>query len=336
MVRCFLLALLASLMGLSCAKLTEYDLSWESSLRVYSPEDLSLVASFPEVTAPRSMMIVPGMVFVASTEGIVYSFDAETRELIAQHQVGPASASGYGRMVFSPTEGTAYLIGATGKILELSIPDCEVLDEFSLGTSPFDLEVTAGNPGYLWVADASSNTIYQVRLSDNLNLANTHFYGTQIVQCMEGLWGTDTLIVGTSDLVYRVEVMAAGGIRKTYLNITGTFTALGAIANSAYLTAVRQTTLGMTLGMLEPYANMTVPTVPYFTGTVSVTGTLHRTADARDYNHSVVLSYLGDLTCRLSLYHYWDPEGIVKSVDIQGYPLDMQVSGGGDIYVLSY
>lgn len=333
MVRCSLLALVASLMGLSCAKLTEYDLSWESSLRVYSPEDLSLVASFPEMTAPRSMMIVPGMVFVASTEGIVYSFDAVTRELIAQHQVGPASASGYGRMVFSPTEGTAYLIGATGKILELSIPDCEVLDEFSLGTSPFDLEVTAGNSGYLWVADASSNNIYQVRLSDNLNLATTHFYGTQIVQCMEALWGADTLIVGTSELVYRVEIMAAGGIRKSYVgDVSGSFTALGAIANSGNLAAVRQTTLGI----LEPYASMSVPPVPSFTGLVSAPGSLHRTADAGDYNHAIVLSYLGDMTCRLSRYYYWDPAEIVHSVDIQGYPMDMQVSGGGDIYVLAY
>lgn len=333
MVRYFLMVVLASLVGLSCSELTEYDLSWESSLRVYSPEDLSLVASFPEMTAPRSMMIVPGMIFVASTEGIVYSFDAETRELIGEHQVGPASASGYGRMVFSPTEGTAYLIGATGKILELSIPDCEVLDEFSPAASPFDLEITTGNPGHLWVADAYSNNVYQVRLSDNLALDHTHFLDTQIVQCMEALWGADTLIVGTSSLVYRVETSVSGGIRKTYVaDVSGSFVALGSIANTGKLAVVKDNSLGL----LNPYAMYTVPPEPSITGKLFVEGSLHRTADAGDYNHAIVLSYLGDMTCRLSRYYYWDPAEIVHSVDIQGYPLDMQVSGGGDIYVLSY
>ena len=320
-------------MGISCTGLTEYDLSYESSLRVYSPVDLSLVASYPEMISPRCIMIIPGMVFVASTEGRVYSFDSETRELTGDYQVGAPSASGYGRMVHSPSEGTAYLIGATGKILELSIPECQVLDEFSVCSSPFDLEISMGFHGYLWVADAYSNSIFQVRLSDNKLFGQKEFMDTEVIQCIDALWASDTLIVGTSSLAYRVWNPGSGGLVRTFLaDVAGSFQSLDAIWSTDCMIAVKDNLLGV----LKPFSFYTVPPEPSFTREVCIEGSLHEAGYAGDSQHGFALGYLGDMTCRLWKYYYVGSGEILFSEEIPGYPLDLKVSGGGDIYVLSY
>ncbi len=326
-------AFAAALVLLSCAGVTEYDLNWQSSLRVYSPSDLSLIASYPEMTSPRSMMITPGMVFVASTEGVVYAFDSQTRELLGEHVVGAPSASGYSAMVHSPSEGTAYLAGTTGMILELSLPDCQVIDEFSVCSSPFDLAVSNGFHGYLWIADASSNTIFQVKLSDNSLAGQKAFLETEIIQCIEPIWSSDSIMVGTSSLVYRVWNSGSGGLVRTFLtDAMGSFSTLDAIVNTLQLTAV----MDSRLGVLYPFAYDTIPPEPSFKKFVQIEGSLHRAGDAGDGQHAFALTYLGNLTCRLWKYFYVGSGEILFSSDIPGYPLDMQVSGGGDIYVLSY
>lgn len=330
---CFLYPFAAVLLLLSCAGVTEYDLNWQSSLRVYSPSDLSLIASYPEMTSPRSMMITPGMVFVASTEGVVYAFDSQTRELLGEYVVGAPSASGYSAMVHSPSEGTAYLTGATGKILELSLPDCQVIDEFSVCSSPFDLAVSSGFRGYLWIADAYSNSIYQIKLSDNSLAGQKAFLDSEIIQCVEPLWSSDTIMVGTSSLAYRVWNSGSGGLVRTYLlDAMGSFSALDAMVNTQQLAAVKDNSLGL----LDPFASYTIPPEPSFKKIVYIQGSLHRTGDAGDGQHAFALGYMGDMTCRLWKYYYVGNGDILCSEDIPGYPLDMQVSGGGDIYVLSY
>lgn len=319
--------------GLSCTDVTEVDMIWESSLLLFSAEDLSLIASFPEIKSPRCFMIYPGMIFVASAEGTVYALDAESHEITGEYKVGPASPSGYCRMIFSPSEGTAYLIGAMGSILELSIPDCEVLDELHVCSAPFDLEITDGNPGYLWVADAMSNAIFLVKLSGNQQSGRVNYPDETVLQCMETSPGNDTLIVGTSILVYRLELLNGLTLRNTPLpEPTGSFESISAIPDTTSYIAVKDNIVGQ----LNPFGMSGVPPQNPYIHTESIPGLIHMTAPANNGRHMIILSYSGNGISMLASYDYVWPIGIDNTAEFEGFPLDFQASGDGNLYVLTY
>ena len=278
-------------------------------------------------------MTYPGMIFVASTDGTVYALDAESREITGEYTVGPASSSGYSSMVFSPSEGTAYLIGAMGSILELSMPDCEVLDEFQVCPTPFALEVGDGATQCLWVADAQSNTVYQLKLSNNQKIGSIRYPEEAVVQCMEASPGRDTLLVGTSFLLYRVEILNGVTLRNTYIpNLTFSAISISAIPNTdSYIAASSGS-----IGQLNPFGYSQVPPLDPYVFRDDLPGALHMTDAANDDHHMIALSYLGDGVSRFSSYNFIGPMGIDNTAEFEGYPLDFHVSGEGNIYVLTY
>jgi len=319
--------------GMSCTNMAEYDITWQSSLVTLSSVDLSVTSVFQEVTSPRCIMVCPGYVFIASTEGKVYSFSTAGRELTGESIVGAPSPSGYSGMVYSPDEGTAYLIGAAGKILELSIPDCLVIDEFTVCASPAELEISPGNPGFLWVADPTENTIHRVNLQTNASYGQVNYSGETLFQCMEASFARDTLLVGTSYLVYRLEVLESGGLRSTFIDgLTGSFEDISAIPGEAFYIAV----VSDMIGVLYPYGDYTFSPSSSFTAYDALEGDLHQTAAGSDSVHAYVLSYLGGGISRISSFSCGEDIGIDRYVDLEGYPLDIEVSEEGDIYVLAY
>lgn len=162
---------------LSCVEITEYDSVYSGRLLVVSPEDFNIVSEGVDISGASSFLVSRYGVFVASTEGTVYSYELESLELQGISTVGLPSAAGYSDMVYSSLERSAYLIGILGTILELDLPDCMVVDEFSVCQSPVSLALGSGSNSH-YVADDPSNWIYQLSIENNIPYTSTQINGS--------------------------------------------------------------------------------------------------------------------------------------------------------------
>lgn len=330
---------IAVLLASSCTNITEYELIYSAGLNVISPEDFSVVASFPEVKSARCMMPHQGLMYVVSSEGFIYSYDLDSLTLIDQHQIGPPTPSGYNKMIFCPWDNSAYLIGALGYILQLSLPDCEVIDQFSVCASPVDLAITSGTPGYLWVVDGQANSIDQVLPITNVSCHTVNIPDHYRIQCIEpSSFYPDSLLVGTSDGICRIEVLSAGNVRLTWAaDLFTSWQSLCSIPYDSNFVAIKGGNAHQ-VGELCVYdlGTYIIPP-PKFYNVDMIDGESFLTAAANDGMHVYALSYVGDGTSRLVSYRYSDPPyGIDREADFQGYPLDLKVSDTGMIYVLTY
>ncbi|MEA3266163.1 MAG: hypothetical protein U9P42_04395, partial [Candidatus Fermentibacteria bacterium] len=145
-------AVICSIFFINCTDLTEYELAFKAGLHVIAPEDFTVISTISDMPGARSLMIYPGNIFIASTEGFIYRYDSETLELVEAYQVATPSPAGFSQMVYCSLKNTAYLISSLGKILEVSLPECTVIDEFSVCESPTKLALGPGSE-YLFVAD---------------------------------------------------------------------------------------------------------------------------------------------------------------------------------------
>jgi len=317
-----------------CTDITEQENTLLAGLTVLSPDDFSVVCNLEGFSNARCIMVLPGYIFVLSADGKLYRIDATTFEEIVEFTVGPASVTGYSSMAFSPNEGTIYLIGAYGTILEVSFPDCEVLDEFPVGTAPMDLEITKGIPGYLWVADAGDNSISQVKLDNNVAYTSYHYQPDFVYQCMEASKWNDSLLVGTSIMVSRLEALSPGLVRNSFMDEEAMgVTDVSAIPNDSNFVVISTENY---IGVLCAYDRLFYPDPPdRFYNSLPVSGSMFVLAAANDNLHTFALGYTGDGMSRLYRYSYI-AANMQECVDLPGFPLDMKVSGTGMIYILTY
>lgn len=319
-----------------CADITEYNSEYEAGLTVLSPDDFSVVGTVTGLSNPRCMLVYPGYLFVISTDGVLYRVDTETLEITGEFTIGASSSAGYSKIEFSPREGNAYLIGAQGKIIEVSLPGCQIVDEFSVCPAPIDLAVTGGYPGYLWVADGSENSIHQVKLDNNDDYYTLNYPQEYAFRCMEASIYDDSLLVGTSILVSRVEALAPGSIRSGFmLDTMMGLSGLCRIPNDSNFVVVNSG--GNQIGELCPYDRNTYPSPPpRFYNDDPIEGSLFHVVAANDNHHVFAFGYLNGGMSRLYRYSYIYPFGINDHTDVSGYPLDIEVSGTGLIYILTY
>ncbi|MCK5842448.1 MAG: hypothetical protein KAH31_09790, partial [Candidatus Sabulitectum sp.] len=62
-------------------------MAFKAGLHVIAPEDFTVISTISDMPGARSLMIYPGNIFVASTEGLIYRYDSETLELVEAYQV---------------------------------------------------------------------------------------------------------------------------------------------------------------------------------------------------------------------------------------------------------
>lgn len=309
-----------------CLSVTEHEMAFRAGLHIISSEDFSTITTISNIRGARSILIYPGNIFVVSTEGVIYRYDSATFELLGEYQIAAPSPAGFSEIVLCTNKNTAYLIGPFGKILEISLPDCTVIDEFSVCESPIKLALGSGSD-YLFVADGVSSKIYQVAVSNNTAYDHVSVYFS--INCMEPAQNPDSLLVGTSNGVSLIEVLSLSDLRVTEVS-TIAFYALAAIPNDTLFVGVA----GGDIGMVNPWVSFTWPPGPFFYQNVSVSGDTYFVAVGSDWKHAYLLSYLGDNVSRLLSYNYLSYK-IDQTIDIPGYPLGFEVSGSGNIYVLT-
>lgn len=324
-------AVICSILFLGCTNLTEHDMAFKAGLHIISPEDFTIITTISDMPGARSLMVYPGNIFIASTEGLIYRYDSETLEMVEAYQVAAPSPAGFSQMVYCSLKNTAYLIGSLGNILEVSLPECTVIDEFMVCQSPTKLALGPSSE-YLFVADGPSTRVHQVSIDNNQAYDNFWIYFD--IFCMEPSPNPDSMLVGTSSGIHLIEVLSPTDIRGTVLYDEGALLALAAVPDDTIFVGVRGI-LHASVGIVDVFVpEFADPPPPEFYGAIEIEGTTHFLAMGKDWQHAYVLSYLGDNTSRLISYNYRFSETPLE-LDLPGFPLDLKVSGDGVIYVLT-
>ena len=324
-----LLCGLVSITG--CHKVTEFDEAFNGGLYVISSQDFTTTNYVPGIIGARSLLVYPGNIFIASTEGVVFRFDSESMTLVDEYIVGTAYPSGFTQMALNASGNSAYLIGSYGQIVELSLPDCTVKDIFTVCHSPVAIAFAPGIPSYLYVGDGPSHSINQVSASTNTLLTSEESFFN--INCIEPGWYADTILVGTSDPLIMIQEHGQGSISLNASNITGARNAqaISSIPYDSTFVVVSDSTIGV----LEFFENP-APGEPFgaVNNAVRLTGSNHLMAMGTDWQHAYILSYIGDFTCRLTSYNYAFNQ-IDEEVDLPGFPLGIETTSSGNIYVLT-
>lgn len=330
-MRIFCAVMFFSTIIMSCTNLTEHDTAFKAGLHVISPGDFSTIGTISDIAGARSLLIYPGNIFIASTEGFIYRYDSGTLELVEAYQVAAPSPAGFSQMVYCSLKNTVYIIGPLGKILEMSMPDCTVIDEFSICESPTKLALGHGSE-YLFVADGPSTRVHQVLIDNNEAYDNVWLYFD--IFCMEPSPNPDSTLVGTSGGIHLIEVLSPTDLRGTQLSSEGACLALASVPDDTIFVGVKGIR-SASVGIVDVFMPQFVdPPPPEFYETIGIDGTVHFLAMGQDWQHAYVLSYLGDNTSRLISYNYRSSE-TPQELDIPGFPLDLKISGDGVIYVLT-
>lgn len=321
-----------------CGEITEYDLLYTSELRVFSGVSLELVETIETDADSRCLLVMNKRIYLGCTDGFVRCYNEDTHTLLEEVQVGLPSITGYSDMEYSPAEESIYLIGAMGSILELAATDCEVLDEFSVSPFPSLLRMSTGDPGFLWVTDTSLNDVFQIHPLTNGTCNTLGIPSCFQLSTLEPSAREDSLLVGTSGGYYRLEVTSSGALRSTLVaNFPWSCLALSRNPiDSNFVTAVNmnQHTL---VGEMRVYSDSSgVLPASVFFHSVEIAGDifLMETADRDDRVY--ILSSHGTGESCLSSYRPGEEFGLEAQVDIPGNPLDLSVSEGGEVYVLTY
>ena len=297
---------------------------------MHSP-DLSVVHTIEGISGARSLCVLPDCFIVATTEGTVIRFDLESYQQTGCFTIGSPSPSGYFEIEYSQIESTVYIIGALGQILELSVPEMEFLHGFSICETPMDIEIASGKP-FFYVADASSRRIYEV--SKENNAAGRHATLLSSPICMAIDQCQDTMLVGTMG---ETELVSTG--EDVMRRRTADFFP-GILAIETLHDENNETRL---CAVIDCYSGGCVATVlnywpgfssdPIMVGIKPIDGDIHYICTDSYGDYAYVLSYLGDNTSRLVCYS--SNYNIEDQVDLQGYPLDLELSPGGTLLVLT-
>ncbi len=314
-----------------CTDLTEFDYSLQAGINILSTPDLSVVHTIENISGARSLCFLPGCVIVATTEGTLLRFDLVSYQQTGVFSIGSPSSAGYFEIEYSPTENSIYIIGGLGQIIELSVPDLEFIDDFIICQTPVDIEIPTNieNPNF-YLAGATSRRIFEVRKGTN-NLSRVcDLYVSPT--CMAIDHAQDTILVGTLGTTALVSI---GGttMKRRVMNSFPGILAIEAIPNDTTLCAVFDN-FSTEIATILNYLSSSVVPVPLWTGEVIIDGDTHYMCVESEGSHVYVLSYLGDGTSRLVSYNcsgYF----IESQVDLQGYPLDIAISPGGTLLVLT-
>lgn len=311
-----------------CTDLTEFDSAIKGGVNIFSAMDLSTVHTVQDIEGARSLCVIPDGFLVATTRGIVNRYDIDSYQKTGSFAVGNPSPSGFFEMEYSSSESSVYLIGSLGQIIELHIPDMEVLDNFSVCETPVDIEIATGIP-YFYVAGANSYRIYEIRTQTNTVTRSVTLPSSPT--CMAIDQSQDTILVGT---LAETELVSTGGtgMRQRTMDQFPRILAVETIRGDTTLCAVFHSSTDIIAIIYSYFPEFLSSSGDWF-GKGSIEGDTHYMCTDDSGSHTFVLSYLGNNTSRLVSY---DNEiGFIDDqLDLPGYPMDLEY-GDGKLLVLT-
>ncbi|MCK5116298.1 MAG: hypothetical protein KAR44_06830 [Candidatus Aegiribacteria sp.] len=308
-----------------CTDLTEFDHTLRAGVKIISTPDLSVIHTIENLPGARSLCSLPECFIVATMEGTLICFDLESYQQTGSFSIGNPSSSGYSEMEYSPLESSVYIIGALGQIVELHVPDMEIIDNFSVCETPVDIEVASGKP-YFYVASSNSRRIYEVRQENNVVSRSCALPSSPT--CMAIDHTQDTMLVGT---LAETELVSTG-VSVMRRRKMSKFPAILAIESIPGNISIRLCAVFRYPGIMATVQSYFAP--PLYGGSVSLDGDIHYMCTDSAGNYAYVLSYLGNNISRLISYNCIS-YSIESQIDLQGYPLDLEMYPGSTLLVLT-
>ncbi|RKZ06353.1 hypothetical protein DRQ25_14110, partial [Candidatus Fermentibacteria bacterium] len=281
-----------------CTDLTEFDRTLRAGINIIHTPDLSVVYTIENISGARSLCIIDDYYLVATTEGTLIRFDLATHQQTGVFTIGSPSSAGYFEIEYSPTENSVYIIGALGQIVELQVPDMELIDNFSICETPVDIELDADieNPNF-YVAAATLPRILEVKKKNNGVSRSCNLPVSPICMAI----GQDTILVGTLAETEIVSIRA-GVMRRRRMSHFPGILAIETVPTDTTFCAVFDLSTDRVAIILNYFPNIVSPS-PLWIGQKSLDGNIHYMCAEPDGSHVYVLSYLGDNTSRLVSYN---------------------------------
>lgn len=309
-----------------CKDITEADSAYRGQVTVFS-ENLAEIGSIPLDETPGCLMTFPGHLLVATKEGNLNLYDTETFELLEVLKIGPAAPEGYSEMVYIPGRNSAYLIGAYGNILDIDLPECTIEDMFSVCQLPSHLVYGGDGSSFFYVSDGINNTLSRVSLSTNSIVGSYQF--DEAIRTA-GLHAPDSVLVSSGGRTYIGGTTGSGGMMFFATAFIEEASCIGSIPNRDYTAAV----FGGDVGIVSCHLN---EDSTYFIWTfdqkMAVEGISLEMRCNENFS-AYLLSYTGNETSVLYRYDYTNGS-ILDQVDIQGYPIDLEVTSSNNVLVLT-
>ncbi len=337
MVKYFLAAFLLIFLA-SCSNITEFGLTFEAGVNKYSIPDLSYLGTFPAPPEAKSMLIEDDCIYFACSDGYFRGYDLDTGELTGEIAIGVESPAGYRDMVLNPLRNSVYVLTAMGNIAEVDIPGCVLIDELEGCVSPVEMEITTGDPGFLWVLDGYDNSIRQFRLDTNGYCGHSVLPQSSTVTTLSTSIYSDSMLVGTIHGVYKFSTLGPGSFHcermRFFLNYIHDATA---IPGGSSFVVIANDSAGPQIGEAWIYADSIGINPPsYLFRTEPLEGSYFITSSAGNPEWMYAVSFNMKGSGYLSAYRIGDDYGIKYQTEIPGNPLDIDSSKEGEIYVLSY
>jgi hypothetical protein len=322
-----LLALLFPVIS-ACHDATEYSGTPEAGLTFLDPVTLEVEGTLPGAPGAISICATGMNTFcVASSEGVLYLYDAIAMELDTSFTIGGQSSAGYGSMVYVPWKSSLYVIGTPGSIIEVGLPGGEIRDVLTSVNSPTNL-ATNRTHSFMYVENPNTNSVFRISTTSNVVYGVYEFDRTPSgVVC--GTAGDDTLLVATSDpqCIAYVQPVDYAYPRPAFL--APVVDMERSIDHYRLIYTVHDRGNGSgELAVVDSLFPFSSYTKAFFQGAPRA---LHNHTDGL---RLFIMSVVQNGSYRIHCYHQ-DFETIVKTVDLPGYPVDM-TSAGDRLVVLTY
>lgn len=320
----FLCSLLVSLFG-GCSEITEFENLASCTLTIYS-QDFTVLKQIQGIEEARSLVVYPGLVFILRGNGYIDKYDSETLELIGSYPIGQSSPTGYSNVTYCSSKGSIYVVGALGNIIEVSVPDCQVVDDFSICPWPSMLSVSRTSPAYLYVVEGSSSKLWAVKCSSNSTVGSwTSSSGIVSVEASD----SDTTLLSTDMGTYMMEFQTGGGFTSRYLQYS-TYLDMEYSQWYHHFAVVGAESIGLIGIVIDP---VTLLPIMETIDSQPIEGAGHLLS-CDDDRYAFLASYMGENIIRMVKYDM-ALYTISELFETSGIPIDMEVSGSGLIYLLS-
>jgi hypothetical protein len=320
-------AALITLASAGCHHPVEYETTAESGVVKIRVADNTIAGSVGGIEDGRSLCSLGNTEFlVTSGSGILYRFDSGQMLLDTSFAVGAGSGAGYGDMV-RPKPGSVYLIGAAGKILEVSLQSNSVVDQFDAGPLPNALCASATDQRF-YVADGSDRRVRELDSGSNTVLRASEPLDAIPVSITAESFQDEFLLTSCSDDAGTVGRISLSTFYAGPIEIGSPCTGITAFPAES-IWAVAHPAWETVNGSVSICSNFFLPQI----SEVSVAGHPTDICSVPGSTLFYVLSYLGNGMSRITAVNYFTKETVAE-IDVPGFPWAITSHANGEFVLV--
>jgi hypothetical protein len=320
--------ILTTFAALSCYSPTEHDTVSQCGVVKLRVSDNTIMGSVDGIPDGRALCSIGNTQFlVASGTGEIFSISSQNMTIDTSFAVGYAGGAGY-RSMINPKPGSIYVTGSSGKVLEISLANFSVLDEFEAGSMPNVLSPSTSSTETFYVADGSDGRIRELNMTSNSVVRQTEALNFNPVALAPESCLNDYLLAACADgegSVFRVSLATFHPDAVQLGFPCSDITAFPAES----IWAVTHPQWQSETGYLSICSSYSPPDVQL----VSLAGNPMRVCSVPGTTLFYVLSYLGDGQSRVFAVNFLTGE-VEAEIDVAGFPWDITSHGNGEFVLV--